>query len=106
MGFLITINMKSLVLIVLSSIWILGVLTPPIVNLVTDDASFISMNLNEEEPQEEEKKDIDEEKILTIRHQGYSIWSTKNSAVLFDTASFGVLTHTTEIPLPPPESRF
>ncbi len=98
--------MKSLIIIVLSTIWILGVLTPPIVHLITDDASFISMNLNEEEPQEQQKKDIDEEKILTFPNHGFPLWGNKNNMVLSDSASFIILSHTTEIPLPPPELRF
>jgi hypothetical protein len=73
---------------------------------MTDDASFISMNLNEEEPQEQQKKDIDEEKILTFPNQGFPLWSNKNNLVLFDTVSFTLLAHTTEIPLPPPELSF
>lgn len=98
--------MKSLIIILLSSIWILGVLTPPIVNLMAEDASFVSMNLNEEESQKEEKKDIGEEKILTNPNQDMALSVNKNNAVLFNASAFRLPKHITEIPLPPPELRF
>jgi len=96
--------MKSIALVIISSVWILGTLTPPVLSLFSDDSSFICMNINEEEPQEEEKKEIGEEKILTNVYSEYSQNDNINNQNLFTDLTKDVVSHSTEILLPPPES--
>ena len=95
--------MKSITLVIISSVWILGTLTPPILSLFSDDSSFICMNMTEEEPQEEEKKELGEEKILTNLYQDSSLNGNIQSQNLFIDISKVVVSHSTEILLPPPE---
>jgi hypothetical protein len=95
--------MKSIVLVIISSVWILGTLTPPIVSLFLDDSNFICLNLNEEEPQEEEKKDLGEEKILAEFNRNTSLNGYFQNSNVFIDLSKDVVNQSTEILLPPPE---
>ena len=95
--------MKSTVLVIISSFWILGTLTPPILTLFSDDSSFICITMNEEEPQEEEKKDMGEEKILPHFNEGSSLNGNIKNRNLYIDISKDVSKHSTEILLPPPE---
>lgn len=96
--------MKTLALVIISSVWILGTLTPPMISLFSDDSSFVCMNMNEEEPQEEQKKEIGEEKILTDVYSDSSLNGNIKNHILFIDISKDVVSHSTEILLPPPES--
>lgn len=95
--------MKSIALVIISSIWILGTLTPPILSVCIDDSSFICMNMNEEEPQEEEKKEKGEEKILIDPNAHSTLNSYFKNQNLFIDISKDLLNLSTEILLPPPE---
>lgn len=95
--------MKSIALAILTSFWILGSLTPPIVSLFSDDSNFICLTLNEEEPQEVEKKDLGEEKILTEFNRHTSLNGYIQNSNLFIDLSKDVVNHSAEILLPPPK---
>ncbi len=95
--------MKSIVLIIISSVWILGTLTPPILSLFSDDNNFICLNMTEEEPQEEEKKDLGEEKIISNCNQYASINGQINGRILFIDISKDEVSNSAEILLPPPK---
>ena len=94
---------RSFVFAFLTSIWLLGITTPPILQLMEENTPLISFNMNEEESQEQGKKDIGEEIILTnplgfndMLIYSYSDSASNNHRHLFNTY-FG------EIQLPPPE---
>lgn len=94
---------KSFVIVFLSTIWVTGIISPPVLQLIDDNASFISFNLNEEEPQEQEKKDTGEEFTLGNPMDVYDFVpfsyseSNGNSQNSFTNSYYG------EIQLPPPE---
>ncbi|NNJ89602.1 MAG: hypothetical protein HKP53_09380 [Eudoraea sp.] len=95
--------MKSFIFIILTSIWITGILAPPVLQLLDVNRPFVSINMNEEEPQEQNKKDQSEEIVLLNI-------SSHQSVILFENRRrpnwehhFHFFTFTTEIQLPPPE---
>ena len=94
---------KSFVVVFLSTIWITGIIAPPVLQLIDDNAMFISLNMNEEEPQEQGKKDIGEEFILgnPMSVNDFLLFSYSDSAG--DYASSFSNSYYGEIQLPPPE---
>lgn len=95
--------MKYFVFFILTSVWITGILAPPIIQLIEGTEPLLSININEEEPQEQGKKDLDEEIILS-NLTGYQMVSTfKNPTQSNWEHRLFYLPHITEIQLPPPE---
>ncbi|MEY8020538.1 hypothetical protein AB8P51_06905 [Muriicola sp. SD30] len=94
---------KSFVVVFLSTIWITGIIAPPVLQLIDDNAVLISLNMNEEEPQEQGKKDIGEEFILgnPMSVNDFLLFSYSDSAG--DSASSFSNSYYGEIQLPPPE---
>lgn len=94
---------KSLVVVILSTFWITGIIAPAVLQLIDDNAALISLNMNEEEPQEQGKKDIGEEFILgdPMSVNDFILFSYSesagNSTSSFSNSYYG------EIQLPPPE---
>lgn len=95
--------MKSFIFVILTSVWLTGILAPPVLLLLDVTKPFISINLNEEEPQKVEKKEQGEEKILTNFKQDSSHNGNIRNRLLFSDLSKNVVNHSTEILLPPPE---
>lgn len=97
---------KSFVVVFLSTIWITGIIAPPLFQLMDDNAVLISLNMNEEEPQEQGKKDIGEEFILgnAMSVNDFILFSYSesvgNNSSTFSNSYYG------EIQLPPPEVLF
>lgn len=95
--------MKSLIVVILTSIWLTGVLAPPILQLMDVTKPFISINFNEEEPQEQAKKDLNEEIILSNLPGHQSEFFLRSLTQTNWEHSLHYLSYTTEIQLPPPE---
>lgn len=95
--------MKSYIVVVLMSIWLTGILAPPILQLFDVTKPLISINLSEEEPQEQAKKDLSEEIILSNPPGHQSAFFLGNSTQTTWEHSLQYLSYTTEIQLPPPE---
>jgi hypothetical protein len=95
--------MKSFIFVILTSVWLTGILAPPILQLLDVSKPFISINLNEEEPQEQAKKDLSEEIILSNLPGHQSIFFLRNLTQTNWEHSLQYLSYTTEIQLPPPE---
>jgi hypothetical protein len=95
--------MKSFIIVILTSVWLTGILSPPILQLLDVTKPIITINLNEEEPQEQGKKDLSEEVIIINlpRHQSILFLGS----LTLDNWEYNLhyLSHTTEIQLPPPE---
>ncbi|MBT8289814.1 MAG: hypothetical protein KJO93_03200 [Muriicola sp.] len=94
---------RSFVVVFLSAIWISAIIAPPVLQLIDDNAPLISLNMNEEEPHEQGKKDIGEEFILgnPMSVNDFLLFSYSDSAgnnpISFSNSYYG------EIQLPPPE---
>lgn len=95
---------KSSILASLISIWLFAVFAPSIISYITHEESFfISVNLTDEEPQEQSKKDNSEEKTLLqygVAHIGIS---PKERKFLSDQPETCISPYPIEIPIPPPE---
>jgi hypothetical protein len=95
--------MRSYIYIFLTSIWLTGILAPPILQLFDVNRPILVVNLNEEEPQEQAKKDLSEELILTrLTGQQSMIFLRSFTKNNWD-HSLNYVSFTSEIPLPPPE---
>ncbi len=96
--------MKSFIIVILTSVWLTGILAPPILQLLDVTKPFITINLNEEEPQEQGKKDLSEEVILSNLPRQQSIIFL--GSLTRDNWEYNLhyLSYTTEIQLPPPET--
>jgi len=95
--------MKSFIFIILTSVWVTGILAPPMLQLMDVTKPFISINLNEEEPQEQAKKDLSEEIILSNLPGHQSVFFVSNLSQTNWEQSLRYLSYSTEIQLPPPE---
>ncbi len=95
--------MKSFIFIILTSAWLTGILAPPVLQLLDVNGPFISINMNEEEPQEQSKKDQSEEVILSGLSGQQSIVYLKSFSQANWEHQMYYVSYTTEIPLPPPE---
>lgn len=95
---------KSSILVSLIFIWLFTVFAPSVISLVnTDHSVYVSLNLNDEEQQEQAKYDDSEEKII---HE-YSIaqirFSQQKRTLFSDKRQLIFFSHPIEISLPPPE---
>jgi hypothetical protein len=95
--------MKSFVIVILTSIWLIGILVPPIIQLLDVPGKFISININEEEPQEQNKKDLNEEFILSNISGHHLLNFAKINAQQSWDHRFLYLSHIAEIQVPPPK---
>ncbi|MGB5361518.1 hypothetical protein [Eudoraea sp.] len=95
---------KSSILASLISIWLFAVFAPSVITLIhNDDSIFISVNLNEEEQQEQGKKDGSEEKTLLEYSIAQIHISPQERLLLSDQLEIIISSHAIEIPIPPPE---
>ncbi len=95
--------MKSFIFVILTSVWLTGILAPPMLQLLDISKPFISINFNEEEPQEQAKKDLSEEIILSNLPGHQSAFFLSSLSQTNWEHSLQYLSYTTEIRLPPPE---
>ncbi|WP_297762818.1 hypothetical protein [uncultured Muriicola sp.] len=95
--------MKSFIFVILTSIWLTGILAPPVLQLLDVTTPFISINMNEEEPQEQAKKDLSEEIILSNLPRHQSVFFLSSLSQTNWEQSLLYLSYSTEIQLPPPE---
>ena len=95
--------MKTIVLLILSFVWLSGVFAPPLMTLMSDDTNRISLTMNEEESQEEGKEDIGEEVILSPINQYLISYTQNKNTGLFVDGVFPAISFSSTIPLPPPE---
>lgn len=92
------------ILIVLLSVWIFAILAPPIITLMNDDGNaVISMNVTEEEQQEQGKKNHGEKLILENSSPGAYHLSHLLNLGFYDFYLLGHYDRNSEIVLPPPE---
>jgi len=96
--------MKSFIFVILTSVWLTGILAPPILQLLDVDGPIISINLNEEESQEQGKKDLSEEIFLSNLPGHQSVFFLRSLTQTNWKHNLHYLSHTTEIQLPPPET--
>lgn len=95
---------KSSILASLIFIWLFAVFVPSVISLVNnEDNIFISVNLNEEEQQEQGKKDNSEEKTVLEYWIAQIHLSPQERTFLSDQLEITISSHAIEIPLPPPE---
>ena len=94
---------KSFIVVFLSTIWITGIIAPPVLQLIDDNTVIISLNMNEEEPQEQGKKDPVEEFILGNLMGVNDFYLFSYSDLAGDSASSFSNSYYGEIQLPPPE---
>jgi len=96
--------LKSLKHFILLFVWMFAILAPPVVSMLEDDnKTFVTLNLNEEEQQEQGKTDIDENLIVEKKGSDFSLLSILESSL---SCAFYVLEsseHISKIFLPPPE---
>jgi hypothetical protein len=95
--------MKSFIFVILTSIWLTGILAPPILQLLDVKKPLITINLNEEESQEQAKKDLSEEIILSNLPEHQSIFFLSSLTQTSWEDSLHCLSYASEIQLPPPE---
>jgi len=95
---------KSSILASLISIWLFAVFAPSVITLVNnEDNIFISVNLNEEEQQEQGEKGDSEEKTVLENWIAQIHISPHERTFLSDQLEVIIYSHAIEIPLPPPE---
>lgn len=96
--------MKSFVFVILTSVWLTGILVPPMLQLLDINDPMISININEEEPQEQGKKDLNEEIILSNLSRHQSLFFLRGLSQPKYEHDLYYLSYPTEIQLPPPEA--
>lgn len=95
---------KSAILASLISIWLFAVFAPSIISYINNEESFfISVNLNDEEPQEQTKKDDKEEKTFLENWITPIAVSPMERTFLSEQQELNISSHSIEILLPPPE---
>jgi len=95
--------MKYFIFFILTSVWITGILALPIIQLMEGNEPLISININEEEPLEQGKKDPSEEIIISNLTGHQIVSAIKISPQTNWRYRINYLSHVTEIQLPPPE---
>lgn len=92
------------ILLTLLFVWIFAILAPPVISLINDDGNaVITINLNEEEQQEQGKKSQDEEKIVKENAVDLSFLANVKKGKTDNFYVMSLTDHTVEILLPPPE---
>lgn len=95
------------ILLTLLFVWIFAILAPSVISLINDEGNtVISINLNEEEQQEQGKKNQSEEKIVKENLTDYSFLAAVKKAKTHNFYFMALTDHTVEILLPPPEYLF
>lgn len=95
--------MRSVFIIILTSIWLSGITIPPILQLIDDNAQLISFALNEEEQKEQGEKDLKEEVFISEHSEITDLNILNNQNVAFSLYRIQYLSLSAEIDLPPPE---
>ncbi|WP_273273200.1 hypothetical protein [Maribacter polysiphoniae] len=92
------------ILIVLLSVWIFAILAPPIITLLNDEGNaVISINITEEEQQEQGKKNLGEKLILENNSPSAYLLAHLQNLGFHDFYLLGHYDRNSEIVLPPPE---
>ena len=95
------------ILLTLLFVWIFAILAPPVISLLSDEGNtVISINLNEEEQQEQGKKNQGEEKIVKENTTDFSFLFTVKKGKMGNSYVMAHTDHTVEILLPPPERAY
>ena len=85
-------------------LWLFALIVPPTISLLDSHGNTeFSINLNEEEQQEQGKKNPDEEKIVREAISDYSLLSSLNKSEMGIYYFLSHTDYTQEILLPPPE---
>jgi len=96
--------MKSVILLVLSSIWLFVVFVPSVLSIMDiEEVSFISINLTDEEQEEQINQDFDEEIVLQEFSSLKSQIKVLNTLFIISSKVIFFRPHTLEIFLPPPK---
>jgi hypothetical protein len=96
-------NLKSHILYILTIIWLTGIIAPPVLQLIDDSAPIISINMNEEEPQEQGQKNTGEEVILEDFLSFIAFLEPGLVKLTFWDKRLQYIPYFGEIPFPPPE---
>ena len=90
--------------LILISVWLFAIFAPPIISVLGEDGtSIITLNLNEEEQQEQGKKTLDEKQVVVRTSTSLLVLSRLQNTHLYDFYLLGNSDHSSEIVLPPPE---
>ncbi len=95
---------RSHILFVVLSFWIFAIVAPPIIVFLGKDLkSVVSINTNEEEPQEQGKKNVDQQLIIIQYTSQYALLAQMQQPIVgaFDHNKKSNLA--LEIVLPPPK---
>jgi hypothetical protein len=98
--------MKTFIILLLSAIWLNSVFATPLLKVMSDDIPYLSVNMNEEEPQEQDKLDIGEDYIFSQPNHLILLQFQNRNTRLFSENPSKVFSFTTKIQLPPPETSF
>ena len=91
-------------LLVLLSVWLFAIFAPPVISVFSEDGNpLITINLNEEEPQEQAKKDLDEKVVLERNFANYILLAKFWNSSKYFPSLLKNSDNTSEIVLPPPE---
>lgn len=95
---------RSQIHYVLLFLWLFAIFATPIISFLGEENnSIVTINLNEEEQQEQAKKNIDEKLIVEKKGSDFSLQSHLQGCLSYDFYIFGNSEHISEIVLPPPE---
>lgn len=97
-------KIRSVLVLLVSALWLLSVTAPPILQLLDENSPGIAYNLNEEESKEQEKVDDFEETIISLPfslRNGLSSLYSEHSAWNTDETFRAIYL---DIMLPPPEA--
>lgn len=95
---------KSSILVSLIFIWLFAVFAPSVISLVNnEDSAYVSLNLNEEEQQEQSKFDDSEEIFFHEDSISQIRFSQQKRTPFLDKRQLIFISHSAEISLPPPE---
>ncbi|WP_373073908.1 hypothetical protein [Zeaxanthinibacter enoshimensis] len=95
--------MKKSVLFLISIVWIAGLMAPSLLSYCGENNALISVNINEEEPQKQEKKDNQKEKLVKDITTNLDQIVELDSSTSPVTPLYFTLDFYNKIPLPPPE---
>jgi len=89
---------------ILLFLWLFAIFAPSTISLLSDEnKSIVTINLNEEEQQEQGKNNVDEKLIVEHSNSDFSLLSRLQASLFYDFHKFGNSEHASEIILPPPE---